>query len=387
MENICNNWCQKDYSYINFAPDDSVSEENRAWQGCPSVAVTKKGRVFAGWYSGGAFEPCITNYNILTFSDDAGQSWAKPILTVGTDTKNRLRKIDIELWVTPDNSLWVMWTVSPYSENSTLATIRTPFKCDYHREFPCSEVMVCRDPDADVLVWEKPRIMCEGFIRNKPIVTSGGRIIAPAYAYSDEKYMVRCSDDNGYSFYNVSADGKPDVKIYDEITVCELKTGKLRFLARTSRGYYAYCDSFDDGLSWTEAKEYEKAPASRCYFGKLKNGMIAYVRNVSDTGRVGMKICLSEDGGVTFPYEMIIDERKSVSYPDLDEDGIGNLYVIYDRERDNRTNLNTETFVSGAAKEILLCKVKVTDVINKSLSEGSFVQKIVSKGRMDYGER
>lgn len=384
MENICNNWCQKDYPYINFAPDDSVSEENRAWQGCPSVAVTKKGRLFAGWYTGGAFEPCITNYNILTFSDDAGQSWAKPILTVGTDTKNRLRKIDIELWISPDNCLWVMWTVSPYSENSTLATIRTPFECDYQREFPCSEVMVCRDPDAGVMIWEKPRFMCEGFIRNKPIVTSGGRIIAPAYAYSDEKYMVRCSDDNGHSFYNVSADGKPDVKIYDEITVCELKTGKLRFLARTSRGYYAYCDSFDDGLSWTEAKEYEKAPASRCYFGKLKNGIIAYVRNVSDTGRVGMKICLSEDGGVTFPYEMIIDERKSVSYPDLDEDGIGNLYVIYDRERDNRTNLNTETFVSGAAKEILLCKISVNDVINNTLSEGSFMQKVISKGKMDY---
>ena len=47
MKNICDNWDLKDYSYINLTPDDSVSEEHRAWQGCPSVAVTKKGRLFA----------------------------------------------------------------------------------------------------------------------------------------------------------------------------------------------------------------------------------------------------------------------------------------------------------------------------------------------------
>ena len=386
MKNICNNWSLKEYPYINFTPDESFGEANRAWHGCPTVAVTKKGRLFAGWYSGGAFEPCLYNYNILAMSDDGGESWSGPILTVGTDKENRLRKIDIEIWINEDNSLWVMWTVSPYSEKSTPATIKTPLECDYQREFPYTEVMICRNPDDDVLVWEKPRMMCDGFMRNKPILTSSGRIIAPAYDYSGEQYKLRYSDNGGESFYNIAINGKPDVNVYDEITICERRPGELRFLARTNRGYYVYSDSYDGGDTWTAAKEYEKAPSARCYYGKLKNGMIAYVRNASDTKREGMKICLSQDGGDTFTYEMILDERENVSYPDLVEDENGNIYIVYDRERDNRAKLDRQTWISKAAKEILICKLTVDDVISNTLSEGSFVRRIISKAKIDVVE-
>jgi len=386
MKNICNNWDLKNYPYINLTPDDSVSEEHRAWHGCPTVAVTKKGRVFAGWYTGGAFEPCIGNYNVLVKSDDHGKTWSSPLLTVASDEQNRLRKIDIEIWVNEDNSLWIMWTVSPYGEKSLPATIRTPFVFDYHREFLYTEVMICRDPDADELVWEKPRMMCEGFMRNKPIVTSDGRIIAPAYDYGSEQYKLRYSDDGGESFYNVAVDGKPDANIYDEITVCERRPGELRFLARTMRGYYVYSDSFDGGNSWTDAKQYEEAPGTRCYLGKLKNGMTVYVRNISNTQRNGMKICLSEDGGDTFLSEMVLDDRESLSYPDLDEDEEGNIYIVYDRERDNRIKLNRETWISEAAKEIIVCKITIDDVMRNTLSKGSFLRRIISKARMDMVE-
>ena len=386
MRNICNGWSATEYPYINFEPDEYFGESHRAWQGCPTVAVTKNGRLFAGWYSGGALEPCINNYNILVMSDDAGLSWSTPILTVASDRGKRLRKIDIQLWVNADNSLWVMWTESPYSEKSSVATIKAPFNCDYHREFLNTEVMICRNPDADVLVWEKPRIMCEGFLRNKPILVSSGRIIAPAYDYSGGQYKLRYSDNGGESFYNVAINGKPDVNVYDEITVCERCHGELRFLARTNRGFYVCSDSHDGGDTWTDAREYEKAPSTRCYFGKLKNGMIAYVRNISDTERMGMKICISQDGGKTFPYEMILDHRESLSYPDLDEDGEGNIYIVYDRERCNCIKLNRETWVSAAAKEILICKITIHDVINNSLSAASFLRKIVSKAKLDAVE-
>lgn len=386
MKNICNNWDPNDYQYVNLTPDDSVSEEHRAWQGCPSVAVTKKGRLFAAWFSGGAFEPCIYNYNVLVKSDDNGESWSEPILTVGTDEKNRLRKIDIELWIDKDNSLWVMWIVTPYTEKSTPATIKTPFEYDYQREFPYTEIMVCRNPDDEVLIWEKPRKLCDGFMRNKPIVTTSGRIIAPAYDYSGAQYKLRCSDNNGESFDTVIVEGKPDVNTFDEISVCERRIGELCFLARTRRGCYVFSESFDFGDTWTDAKEYEKAPCSRCYYGKLKNGMIAYVRNVSDTARNGMKICISNDGGDTFPYEMVLDDREYVSYPDLDEDENGNIYIVYDRERDNRVKLNRETWISEAAKEILICKITIDDVMHNTLSNGSFLRKVISKAKIDMVE-
>ena len=386
MKNICNNWCASNFAYINFCPDESVREEYRSWQGCPTIAVTKKGRVFAGWYTGGAFEPCINNYNVLVKSDDDGENWSFPILSIHSDYEKRNRNIDIQLWLDFENRLWVMWTLSPYYETSKPASVKSFLDgelWDYHREFTHTEVMICNDPDAEDLIWEKPRIMCEGFMRCKPILTSDGVIIAPAYAYESCRYKLRCSDNNGVDFHSISIDGKPDINVYDEISVCEVSRGKLRFLARTNRGYYVYSDSFDGGNTWTVAKEYEEAPSSRCYYGKLKNGMIAYVRNISNEKRIGMKICLSEDGGETFPYEMMLDDRENLSYPDLDEDEYGNIYIVYDRERDNRIKLNKETLVSESAKEILVCKITVDDVRNNTLSNGSYLSKIISKAKIN----
>ena len=120
--------------------------------------------------------------------------------------------------------------------------------------------------------------------------------------------------------------------------------------------------------------------------GKLKNEMTVYVRNISNTQRNGMKICLSEDGGDTFLYEMVLDDRESLSYPDLDEDEEGNIYIVYDRERDNRIKLNRETWISEAAKEIIVCKITIDDVMHNTLSKGSFLRRIISKARIDVAE-
>ena len=386
MQNVCNGWTPDEFPYINLSPDESVGEAHRAWQGCPTVAVTRGGRLFAGWLTGGLFEPCIHNYNLLIMSDDGGESWSAPILTVGTDREKRLRKIDIELWIDERGALWVMWIVTPYYEASLPATLKTPFVFDYMREFYGTEVMVCRDPDAEVLVWEKPRHLCEGFMRNKPIATGSGRIIAPAYDYEGTQYLLRLSDNGGESFRNVAACKKPDVNTFDEITVCERRAGELRFLARTIRGCYLYSDSFDNGETWTEAAEYEKAPSSRCYYGKLKGGAIVQVRNVDDAKRIGLKIRLSEDGGDSFAYELLLDVRENVSYPDLAEDDNGNIYIVYDRERDNRIKLNREAWTSEAAKEILLCRLTVDDIKRGILADGSFIGRIVSKAEISTVE-
>lgn len=385
--NLCNNWDAVQYPYIRFSPDASTDQSNRAWQGCPTIAVTNGGRIFAGWYTGGAFEPCIDNYNILVKSDDGGITWSKPLLTVDSDHAHRMRNIDIELWMAPDNALWVMWTLSPYYETSKPVSIRDGSGWDYHREFPYTAVMVCRNPDAEDLVWEEPRILCEGFMRNKPIVTAASRIIAPAYDYAGAHYMLRVSDDNGMTFRNIAVSGKPDVCVYDEIALYEMTPGHLRFLARTNRGCYVFSDSHDGGETWTEAAEYERAPSTRCYIGRLQNGMTAYVRNVSDTQRTGMKICLSEDNGETFPYELILDDRTSVSYPDLDCAPDGSIFIVYDRERDNRIGLNRETWMSTAAKEILLCRLTADDIIRGQLSESSFVRRVISRGEKHFVER
>lgn len=373
--------------YIKLNPSEEYSEENRYWQGCPSVAVTKGGRLFAAWYSGGMFEPCIDNYNLMVKSDDGGKTWSKPLVVIETDKKRKMRNIDIELWITEENELWIMWVMSPYYDTSEKASIKNFKPFDFHKEFKGVTVMVCKNPDAEELVFEEPRYMCKGFLRNKPIKISDGRIIAPAYDWDNEEYyMIRISSDNGKTFEDVKTGKKPQNKVYDEIMVYEYD-GVLHLLARTNLGYYAKTDSFDGGKTWTETEEFEKAPSTRMYIGVLKSGAVVYVRNVSDEKRNGMKVCLSRDGGKTFPYELVLDDRANLSYPDLDEDDKGNLYIVYDRERNNFIRLNKETQTSDAAKEILISVVTEKDIESGTLSKTSFLSRVISKAKNNNADK
>lgn len=375
------------HPYIVFHPGEEVAEAHRAWQGCPAIARTKGGRLFAGWYTGGMFEPCITNYNVLVQSDDGGETWSRPILAVYSDTENRIRNIDIQLWVDEKNRLWVMWTHSPYTETSPEATIRTPFQCDYHNAFTGVEALICNDPDADELVWEDPRVVCGGFLRCKPIIRQNGDYVFPAYDWiHEDRYILRVSKDQGETFTDVLAAAKPQNQVFDETMVYEVGSC-LCMMARTNLGYYLWSDSADDGKTWSRPVEFQKAPSTRFFIARLSGGQLAYVRNVSDEKRTGMKVCLSNDDGATWPYELELDDRTSVSYPDLAEGENGVLYIIHDRERDNRTRLNRETWTSDAAKEILLSKVTVQDICTGRLGEDSYTAKVISKGGMNYVEK
>ena len=52
------------------APGKKYAWVSREWQGCPTIARTARGRLWAGWYSGGIIEPDERNYNLLVYSDD-----------------------------------------------------------------------------------------------------------------------------------------------------------------------------------------------------------------------------------------------------------------------------------------------------------------------------
>lgn len=59
-----------------YRPQDEKYAENiRNFQGCPTIAITRGGRIYLGWYSGGVREPDMENYNLLIYSDDGGKSF------------------------------------------------------------------------------------------------------------------------------------------------------------------------------------------------------------------------------------------------------------------------------------------------------------------------
>ena len=84
-------------------------ESIRQYQGCPTIAATRGGLLFAGWYSGGRCEPHIDNFNLVIVSEDDGATWSKPVIVIPSDRDKLIHSLDIQLWVDPDGRLWVFW--------------------------------------------------------------------------------------------------------------------------------------------------------------------------------------------------------------------------------------------------------------------------------------
>ena len=80
-------------------------------------------------------------------------------------------------------------------------------------------------------------------------------------------------------------------------------------------------------------------------------------------------------------------ELASAAGSVLAEDGKGRLYIVHDRERDNRAHLNRETWHSEAAKEILLSSVTEEEILRGKIGDNSFIARVISKAKIDDVEK
>ena len=91
-------------------------EDIRVFQGCPTIAVTKGGRIYAGWYAGGLREPHMDNYNVLVYSDDSGKSWTEPFIIIPSNKEKKIHALDIQLFIDKKGALHVCWVQNNVSE-------------------------------------------------------------------------------------------------------------------------------------------------------------------------------------------------------------------------------------------------------------------------------
>ena len=344
--------------------DFSIS--TRKWQGIPSVAATKKGRLFVCFYSGHDTED-LGNYCALTFSDDQN-TFIDPIAVVyfGEDS----RAYDPVVWVDPLNRLWFICCITP--KQKVLA-------------------YVCDNPDADTLVFNQPIELSDDMISHKPTVMDNGEwwfpifncgkglfessvLLCDTYSglYREEKenkaYSI-VSKDQGKTFEKrggVAADSRS----FDEHQFLETNNGVDCFI-RTHYGI-GKSTSVDSGYTWTKAVDSGFfGPDSKFLFLRLNSGNVLIVGHQKGANpdlpleRANLTAFLSIDGGVTFPYKLLLDERTNVSYPEGQQTG-EYIYVTYDRER--RTD-----------GEILLAKFTEEDIINGKLTSNGYLKKTVTK--------
>ena len=341
--------------------------ENRLWQGIPGIEVTKKGRIFATFYSGGSKEQ-IGNYSVLLKSDD-GVNFSEPVAVA---YKDGFRCYDPCIWIDPMERLWFFWAVQPE-----------------HAVY-CS---VCEDPDADELMWSEPKKAGFDVMMNKPVVLKNGEWLFPMAVWGkgvrvlfDEAFDTK-NEPSGSHVFKSSDNGKTislygtahiPQRSYDEHMVYEKNDGTLVMLVRT---YYGIAKSFstDGGKTWSEGVDSGLGgPNSRFHICRLKSGKILLINHKDFKGRNNLTAFLSDDDGETWPYSLLLDGRDNVSYPDVKEDENGNIYVIYDRERGGF--LDSFEKVYACAREILYAKIIEEDIVNgKIVKDSSFLKRVISK--------
>ena len=349
--------------YVIHNPTDSeYLDGNRNWQGIPGIAKSEEnGRLWATWYSGGNGEGSY-NWVVLYTSDDDGSSWTGPVMVLDHDYP--VRCFDPNLWIDPNGRMWLIWSQSYMHSDGIYGTW----------------MMYTDDPESANPTWSEPKRVANGIAMNDPIVLSSGEWLLPTAIWNSaphvdtmdsERYSnVYCSKDEGVTWsYLGSVPSYEGGRNCDENMIIELSDGTLRMLIRTSGGIEESY-SYDKGITWTDAINAGISNVvSRFYIATLASGNQILIYNdppEKENIRSHMTVALSTDGGKTFPYKLIIDERLSTTYPDAIQDADGNIYVIYDHTR-------------GVHGEIVMAKITEADIIaGKIVTKEAVLKKIIN---------
>ncbi len=337
---------------ILYPPFDALYDEDaREYQGVPTIAVTRGGRIFTGWYSGGDREPHIDNYLLPEYSDDGGKSWSGPLLIIPSSREDKVHTLDPQLWLAPDGRLILFWVQNNVELRGDV--------CDFYDVTHSEWAMSCSDPDAEAPFFSAPRLLYPGFLHCKPLILASGRQLHFSYDQLTDRYGYCFSDDCGKT-YTRRYGGKKLPVYFDEAMAYQRSDGSIRMLARSVTGELAKSISADDGMTRTDGLGSGIVnPDSRFFVSKLPSGRVLLINNDHPTLRTNLTLSLSEDDGATWKYRLCIDRRDEISYPDADcRDGI--IYLIYDRERCD-SDLN---YSRRAAREILFARFTEEDVIN-----------------------
>ena len=350
---------------------ENYTVKKHLWLGIPSIEVTKKGRVFITFYSGGTKEQ-IGNYVILIKADD-GVHFSEPVAAAYEEGH---RCFDPCLWMDPLGRLWFTW--ARYPDDGVFG-------------------VVCDDPDAEELVWSEERLLGHNIMMNKPTVFSTGEWAFPIAAWTDGVCAGSLENNvpNAPGAYTyVSTDegktlgmrGGAQVanRSFDEHMILEMKDGTLRTYVRTNYGI-GYAVSRDGGKTWVESEEGRiEGPSARFFIRRLPSGRILLVHHADTKERNNLTAMLSDDEGKTFPHRLLLDPRSWVSYPDCAVRG-GTLHICYDRERGAFCK-NAQAALSQA-REILYSRITEEDILAGGIVGGeSFLGRVAYKLREYDGD-
>ncbi|MDP1796020.1 MAG: sialidase family protein [Planctomycetaceae bacterium] len=336
------------------------------------IERTLKGRLWACWVGNG---DSPNGFFMLATSDDDGGTWSKPRVVIDpTDPPDapQRRSLVGNLWTDPLGRLWCFFDQS----------------LGYFDGRGGDWFIRCDDPDAAEPVWTKPVRFADGCTLNKPTVLGNGDWLLPVSLWTRDRIgpaslkdahhdldairmaNVYASTDRGQTWTRRGGVAFPGTD-FDEHTIVERKDGRLWMLARTKSGI-SESESMDRGVTWSAPKPSSiQNVSARFFIRRLASGNLLLVKNgpidVRLPRRSSLTAFLSTDDGITWPHQVLLDDRAEVSYPDGIQAFGGMIYLLYDWNR------HTDA-------EILLAKFREEDIIaGRIMSPGSSLRLRVNK--------
>lgn len=342
---------------VSVFENSQYGSENRKFQGIPSLARTKKGRLWAVWYASRSGGEDQNNYVVVAKSDDDGQTWTEPVLAIDPDRGGPVRAFDPQIWLDPSGQLCLFWSQA-LGHDGTVAGVW---------------VITNENADDPEPNWSHPHRLTDGVMMGKPIVLSCGWWLLPVSTWRETDHSARAvvSTDGGKTWsVRGGCQIPPQMRAFDEHMLVERTDGSLWMLVRSNTGYLLESISHNRGKTWPVAtRSHIRHPSARFFIRRLSSGKLLLIKHHKTEGRKNLTALLSDDDGATWSDGLVLDERATISYPDGVEAEDGRIFIVYDRNR------NTD-------RQILMAVFTEQDVASGKPSQHTRLKVIVSQGRV-----
>ena len=290
-----------------------------------TIVELPNGDLLAAWFGGTAEGAPDTAIWASRRTANQGNQWSAPYLLV--------REPNIACWNpvlfhSANGTLWLYYKFGPNARTWTGARL------------------VSTD---EAHSWSQPDHLPAGLlgpIKDKPLVLDDGTIVSGTSieSYSSWAVWIDRSTDNGKTWTKIgpitvpaqpqpSKPNQPEqVSGIIQPTIVPLGKKHLRLYARSTSDIGRICiaDSFDDGLTWTQARPTDLPnPNSGIDAVGLRDGRIVLIYNNSTTGRTPVNLAVSADGEHFKIFATLEDQPGEYSYPAIIQGKAGELDMTY----------------------------------------------------------
>ena len=310
----------------------------RNWQGIPSIGIDKYHHLYITWFAGGSNEngTSIGNYITMSISNNLGRTWYKNKIVIAPSDSDSDRFYDPSLFSDKYNNLY--FSFSRDFPNKLSYDDGSRWLCGIQN------TKVGLTPKlTEVRFWKKGVMIQKPAFALNDSSTMYFSIYEWLWTNGNHKPWIYKGVINDFNMQNLTPISyiplESRLRNFDETMVVQLKNNHFFAMIRGIDGLYT--SESNDGINWDSCTKFISLGATtsaRFHLRRLKSGRLILIFN-NDLTRTNLKAYLSDDEGKTWPYSVLIDNRKDVSYPDMVELD-GNLYISYDFDRYGKGKIN-----------------------------------------------